>query len=243
VPKDGSAVPTPHAFIGESADLMNITIPKGGSTDVDLGNVLVSSPYPASWITIMNTGGGYLAPLGCGTGNTPLQVSVANVIIDSTTTMFNTAANGIAPVLPPLLSPKISASATGPFVDAFQPQTGVSLTPTLQWVVQSSLPQPNYIRIFLYSMGVDSTNHVCTFVDGSGNSLGQNQVQIAQLFEAYQSSQPMTLTIPAGLLLAGRTYFAVIRAVYEPGRDVVNRPQIRGSAEYYAEVVTNTFAP
>ena len=52
--------------------------------------------------------------------------------------------------------------------------------------------------------------------------------------------------LPAGILSptpSGRSYVAIIRSVYEPGRDVVNRPQIRGSAEYYVEVVTNTFSP
>jgi hypothetical protein len=242
-PRDGSAVPTPHAFVGASAELLNVTMPRGSTADIDVGSVVVTNPYPANWYTLMNTGGGALAPIGCGTGNTPLQVGVADFIIDDASSMLAKAANpGIAPVLPPVQLPGISASATGPFANAFLPQAGVTATPTLQWTVQSSLPLPNYMRIFVYSIGVDSVNKACIFLDANGNPFGQNQVLIAQLFEVAQSGV-MTLTFPSGILTAGRTYIAVIRSTYEPGRDVVNRPLMRGSAEYVVEVVTNTFTP
>ena len=52
-----------------------------------------------------------------------------------------------------------------------------------------------------------------------------------------------SLTFPAGVLTAGNSYFAVIRPTYEPGRDIINKPLIRGGQEFFFETVTNSFTP
>src|SRR5260221_9841824 len=220
---------TPRVFAGGGgADIVNIFFDTA-TTDVDMGTILIPNPYP-TWYSGISVNVGFNTPVNCGTGKTPAIFGSGSAVIDSLSRVLTQASGGgIAPTLPPVLNPQIAPTGTGTFVDLFHDRTGVGLNPTLQWTIQGGLAlQPSYIRVFLNTVAPDATNTcVVTF-------------SIAQL---YTAGNVTSMTLPTGLLQNGVIYFATIRPTYEPARNILTKPFIRGSQEYFTETVTNTFTP
>ncbi len=218
---DGNA----HPFVSLAADLLTVSL-DSGTTDVNLGNLLLPNAYPG-WYTYAAITVNFSVPINCGSGLTPFQNVTGGTTIDSLDHVLPEAASpGLSPHMGPVGSPRLQAIAGGPFVSAFQDNLGVGTTPTLQWNAPTTTITPNYYRIFLYQL-VDDGAKNCVLVPG-----------ITQF-----STIATSIQFPPGLLTAGNSYFAVIRPTYEPQRDIIKLPFHRGSREYFVETVTNQFTP
>ncbi|NTX53367.1 hypothetical protein [Myxococcus sp. CA039A] len=129
---------------------------------------------------------------------------------------------GSAP-LTPRLSPVRTPTLNGQ--DAFGTLSGVGLTPRLAWSAPSVGDATHYrVRIFEI------------YVDSEGST-----VQGPQAGRLYTSATQ--LTVPPGVLEAGKRYFALVEARSSGNLDFQNRPFRSAWPEASAMLVTGVFAP
>ncbi|HEX4381790.1 MAG TPA: hypothetical protein VH083_02530 [Myxococcales bacterium] len=120
----------------------------------------------------------------------------------------------VVPTMTPARKPLINGK------DAFQPQTGVGLTPTITWTPPATGKASVYVvQINLLSAPDDAT------------TVGFVQSRV------YGTS----FTVPAGFLQAGKTYNADIVALQ--GENDQDQPFRVGTASVQVDTMTNTFKP
>ncbi len=124
----------------------------------------------------------------------------------------------IAPAVGSPVAPRING------LNAFATQAGVTSTPTLSWTAPALGTATSYT---LQIVQVENVANVTT---------------LTQVFDAYvYSAAPFK--VPAGVLTAGATYFAVITAFAGPGWDVIDQQAGYGTPLDTADCVTATFTP
>lgn len=248
---DSSGIRHPFTTGGSnnSATLLTFLL-DSGTTDVDAGTIGYGNPLPTTGAggfgTFISLSGGFNVSVDCNTcaaGGTALQPFPTSgdvtTIDDLGTVLAQAAGAGIAPQLFPIQKPQITRSTGGPALDLFADQTAVGATPTISWTAPTSTVQPTFYRLFLTKIGDD----------GSGSGVA-NQLDQIQLYALPAATGPNSITLPSGLKLnsgtgpfmtPGGTYYVMIRATYEPERDLANRPFIRGQREYFVDTVSNSF--
>lgn len=227
------AGPVSHPIVGYPAgDILNITF-DAGTSDVNVGNVSFGNPFPSTWPASLEL----FTQTNVSVSVPGLKPYVDNAGYGQWDVLANALAqasspSGLTPVVGPPSSPQIryvdSANAQRT-VSAFIETTGVGLTPTFSWSPPTSgMKVPTYYRIFLNQIGDTG--------DGSG---------VAGLIGFWQFyTLGTSFTIPPGILVAGSSYFAEIRAAYEPGRDPTMTPfSHRSSTLAFIPAVTARFVP
>lgn len=158
------------------------------ATDLDLGDLPFGNPFPTAWTPLAETyfvwSVSYLAP-----GATTPVVQQRSAY--TATNVMPTAAAPLAPLLSPVLNPRINGK------DLFQNQLAVGTTPTLTWDLPGTGTPTGYV-VRAYELK---------------NNAGTSQLLSRALFRTATRS----LTVPPGILLPGSTYVFTISAVRNPG--------------------------
>jgi hypothetical protein len=131
------------------------------------------------------------------------------------------ASSPIRPAISPPRSPRINGT------DAFAATTGVTTTPTFSWsapALSTGIGTNTHYAVLLYALGNSNGRTTSTWV-GSVADLTDTQVQI-----------------PAGLLQAGKQYYAEIAVDTGPGVAHVT-PRRVGLPRAWAFTITGIFSP
>jgi hypothetical protein len=179
-------------------------------TDLDLGDVSYGNPFDSSWPIFFHYSSFVdvpYSPPGPPPGRIPAGV-------EGFTTTLPTANSPLQPIV----SPPVNARING--VDFFQDQTGVGLTPTLQWnppAVGSAAAYQLQFCLFLFFPGA---------ITCSGTWI----------------TNTTTLTVPPGQLQAGNYYFVRLGVISQPGLDISTAPfkiaYPRGTAEALSGIIS-----
>lgn len=123
----------------------------------------------------------------------------------------------------PRLGPPIRPLVAG--LDATVPQSGVGTSAELSWLAPKA-GEPDYYAVTIKEVALD------------GDGLGTNLVTVALLF-----TPARRIVLPPGVLVAGRSYFAVIAALATPVVPYDQAPLRRGHSTVRAEAGTAAFTP
>jgi hypothetical protein len=186
-----------------------------GITDENYGTVTYADPYPASWPVYNYAESDFKVSYTAAGATNPLKLTAQ--VIASTNVDANPVP--IVPVVGPVTAPKVAG------MDAFQPQSGVGLSPVISWTAPAVGTASGY------------TIYVCE-LDASGAD--SSYVCVAEyVTEAGQTS----FQVLPNQLETGKTYFAIITAHYLPNLGFAQHP-FRFSLPWgKADVYTATFTP
>lgn len=188
------------------------------NVNMDMGDLFYGNPFPSRWPLFMiyqySAQTSYLAP---GAWNSALLPTIAS----GATTAMPTPTSPIQPMVGTVSGPSIQGSSF------FANQTGIGLTPTLNW----SPPEVGAADVYAV--------YIYQLVNNAGNT---EYGQIARL-----QTQSTSITIPPGLLSLGPTtgqgYVFMIRAFYRPGVDVAAKPYVAGPIGAQADVISGVMQP
>lgn len=180
--------------------------------DVDLGAVPYGDPFPAGYNRNLNVVAGYDFAF---TAPGATSAALATAGISCTGKLATYGAGPIVPLVGPPAYPRINGAS------AFTVAAAVTTTPTLSWSVP--VGAVSWYDVFV--------RHVVK----SGTSTRISSV-------ASLSTTRTSLTLPAGILVAGEKYVFLFRSVYRPGGDP-SRP-FRGSVpDCSADAISTMVGP
>jgi hypothetical protein len=203
-------------WIGSLPDLVNMDTSANQTTDQDFGILAYGNPFPASWPLIWQQYYTMRVPYTL-SGMTGTRYQSGNLIVTST---VMSAAASIQPVLSP-----VSQVMVGGKPVSTAPATGAGLAPTISWL-KPNLGTPAYYRLTLYRL----------YNPGSGTATPAIQTV------GYYTTAGTSMTLPAGVLTAGETYFVKIAAFTGSNKELSpfkNTP----SDWALADCLTFTFQP
>lgn len=211
--------PSPGNFShGQTGSLPDFVIYNGPpiTTNGDLGPVFYGNPYPSSqWTAVADYGyfasTSYTAP---GATNSS-SLGAATYV---TTTNLPSASNPMKPLVGVPQNPLINGQN---FFD--DNQTGVGLTPALQWSAPA-VGIPTY-----YLVGVFQLNNF------------QGYTQIIPV--ATLRTQETGVRIPPNVLSAGQAYVFSVSARYIPGLNFSKTPFSLGPTTAYSEILSGMITP
>lgn len=203
-------------MIGSSPDLVSMDTSTNQTTDQDFGLLAYGNPFPASWSLLWQQYYVMRVPYTL-PGMTGTRYQSGQLIV--TSSVMSAAAS-----IQPVLSPVSQATVGGKPVSTAS-ATGVGLAPTFSWQ-KPNLGTPAYYQVTLYRL-YDPNNGVAT---PATQVLG------------YYTTAGTSLTLPAGVLTAGETYFAKISAFTGSHQEL--SPFKNTSSDWaLADCLTFTFQP
>jgi len=165
------------------------------ATDIDAGDVRYANPYPSTWTQFYDYYDFALRSMNVPGANAPLPVPLQTQVISKD---FPTASSPIVPLVGPAIAPKINDSSL------FNNQTITGTTPTISW------QPPSVGTASGYSIIVQEV----TVTNG-----------VAQLQYKTTVFTPSTsVTLPPGILTAGKTYYVEIASLYRKDADISSTP-------------------
>lgn len=182
--------------------------------NADLGDVFYGDPFPPGWPLFVTyqyeAQTSYLAP-----GAT--KSTALTTLVSGYTTAMPTPTSPIQPLVGTVASPSVGIG------NFFSDQSGIGLTPTLNWAPPSVGTASAY-AVFVYQLS-----------DNAGDTQAS---QIARL-----QTQSTSITIPPGRLSTGQAYVFKVQSLYRPGVNVAAQPYVLGSINAAAEVISGVMQP
>jgi hypothetical protein len=206
----GDSTSTPDLILYEGFDGGAPLITSNG----DLGPVSYGNPYPASWPLFVGytyyAATNVLAPGATNNAQVLTYVETITTNLPSTTSPLTTIVGVVQ-------NPSISGTSF------FTNQSGVGLTPLLQWSA------PSVGTATYYQVTVDQ------LTNNSGNT---EYATIATL-----STQQTSLQIPTGVLTSGQAYVFIVTATYVSGLNFARTPYFYGPTTAWAQVLSGVIQP
>jgi hypothetical protein len=203
-------------WIGSTPDLVNMDTSANQTTDQDFGLLAYGNPYPASWPLFWGQyyvmRVPYTLPGMTGTRNQYGRLTVTSSVMSS------------AASIQPVLSPVSQVTVGGKPVSTAS-AAGVGIAPTISWL-KPNLGTPGYYQLTLYRLYNPNTGATAPAVQILG----------------YYTTTGTSMTLPAGALTAGETYFVKISAFTGSHQELTpfkNSPVDRAEAD----CLTFTFQP
>jgi hypothetical protein len=193
----------------ESARLLGLESNTGAGVDVDYGSLDYGDFLDPLWKSYRTAS--YFFDVSLPQVDTTITASI------TTSVAIGDAAGPIVPAVGPPLAPLIEGR------DAFTPQQGVGLQPTISWSAPAVGQPSSYV--------ITITDHRQPVVAG----------QLREISATVYTGR--SFKVPPGLLTAGGLYHATITAVMAPW-DVLDRgPFENGRPLHTADCVTGVFTP
>lgn len=184
------------------------------TTNADFGTVTYGNPFPDTWplfdIYFWSAITYYTAPGA--TNSYPLFT-----FVEGYNTALPTSTSPMKPLVGVVSNPTINGQ------NFFSEQTGVGLTPTLQWS-PPSVGQATFYEVDIIQL----------------SNSGGNTSQTA--FSSVRTPRT-ALTIPRGMLRAGQGYAFVIRSWYIPGLNFAKTPFMSGPVSAFTDVISGLMQP
>ena len=188
-----------------------------GTTPLDLGELAIPNPYPRAWLTdsyVVTFPVSLPMPDG-----SPWTIEAA---VGTRRTEFPTATSPAAPAITPIRAPKIG------WRDAFTDLDGVGLTPVISWQAPAT---------------GTATSYELTIVEAVLDPPPPYRPGWYITATLVVPGDVTSLQVPADLLVEGKTYAMIVKAIAQPGQDITTRPFRIGGVYAFAEAVTGRFTP
>jgi hypothetical protein len=198
-------------------DLAVVSNPQPGQGDLSLA-LEYGNPYPRQWDRMITAQSVVYVPFAAtlpdGTAARTARFSATTY---SQTRLVDGTWQPISPRMGPVQSPKINGQ------DAMGTVTGVGLTPVVTWTAPA-LGTPTRYQVRVYELIATATG-------------GTSRVTVANL-----GTTQTQLRLPPNLLVAGKTYFLQLQAIYQPGYNP-NAPYLTGPEYDYTSSYSGKFQP
>jgi hypothetical protein len=182
-------------LIGDAAILLARDGEDPITTNTDFGNISFGNPFPTSWTPFVNLSYELSVPLTATGASSQVDVP-AEIYIN--TTILPTSNSPLAPVITPVRNVKLNGSGLT------QELNSTTLSPTLSWDAPATGTPTGY-RVSVYQLSKTGSASSYQFV-----------------LDLYTKANSMT--IPAGVLAAGKEYFFGIRSYLVPTVDFTSTP-------------------